>query len=67
MIINLDNHCSYIGIQNVSLIKYLGVVVDEKFKWSYHIQKTTVFSSKPILGFKNLSPLLLRTVYFSFA
>jgi len=32
--LKLDNNCSYIGIQNLSLIKYLGVKVEKKFKWS---------------------------------
>jgi len=65
-------NCSCIGIQNLSSIKYLGRIVDEKFKWSYHhIQHITILIRKLFYVFKNvkqiLSPLLLRTVYFSVA
>jgi len=69
--LNVVNYCSCIGIQNVSVIKYLGVVVDEKFKWSSHIQHITVLIKKLFHVFKNLrqilSPLLLRMIYFSLA
>jgi len=69
--LNLDNYCSCIGIQNVSVIKYLGIVVDEIFKWSTHIQHITVLIRKLFHVFKNLrkilSPLLLRMIYFSLA
>lgn len=35
---SLNDNCLYTGIQNIKVIKYLGIIVDEKSKWSNHVQ-----------------------------
>ena len=62
-----NNNCSCPSLDNVSVIKYLGVLIDSTLSFKYHIEQLAERTRKLIYVFRKLrnvaNPSVLRTVY----
>ena len=67
--INMNIHIGKHEIEQVSLLKYLGVIIDNKLKWKPHIQYLCSKLSSCSLALLKLGAYvnisLLKTVYYS--
>lgn len=61
--------CNCTQLAKVSSIKYLGVILDDRLSWSYHLDYVTTRTRKLIYLFKKLrhiaSPKLKKTLYLA--
>lgn len=69
---NITNtNCSCQNIENVSYIKYLGIIVDQRLSWHNHIDMVLARTRKLIWIFKNLryvtTKKMLTQIYLSLA